>query len=221
MRRTVLILGIGVLLSLTVLGSWAEANVAVSNILLCGREKSPHLRTDGWQFTPVSPPGIAVTHLGMWDDAFKSLPGPAGFNYEIPIGIWRVSDQALLASTTLGPGTGDPLLDEFRYAEITPVVLSPGVTYAIGFQWSDSSSTSEWVQTPQPGDFQVDPALTIGPRVRSSDPGFLFPGEVYTGWPDTCFGPNFQFYVIPAPGAVLLGGIGVGLVSWLRRRKTL
>ncbi len=113
--------------------------------------------TVGWQFVPQH--DMLVTDLGFFDI------GSVGLNTFHEVGIWD-GDQRLLVSATVPAGTEAPLLGEFRYVAIEPLLLQAGNAYVIG-------ATAN-VPTSQPAAFVPDgypsDTLELNPQHIVFDP---------------------------------------------------
>lgn len=161
--------------------------------------------SQGWRFNIDVP--IQVTALGLMDANLD------GFQAEHAIGIFK-SDGSSIVSSVLEAGDVHPLVNKFRYVSIQsldPIILSPGEDYTIGYfspAWAMLDSFVIWN-----GTHTMHPAINqVGGSFHHIGDTFVMPDEGGSG---QCFGPNFQFTIVPAAHSI---GVMLLALAGSRRR---
>jgi len=170
----------------------------------------------GFQFTTTQ--SVDVTALGYWDYQDD------GFATPHEVGIFD-SEGNLVADAMLSAGTADPLVDQFRYAGINPVILGAGRTYTIAA--TTFGPFDPWAYG---NGYGLSPAIigfSLNPEITVDTNGALFVYQSDNVLRDPTFhfsdytvyaGPNF---LVPEPATFALIGAGL-LLLWgfgLMRRR--
>jgi len=165
----------------------------------------------GWKFNVVSP--VLVGALGVFDSAQDGLVSSH------QVGIWNNASNTLLALVTVPGGSAGQLINQFRYADITPVLLGIG-TYTIGATWGTGPGSDDYLANAH--NFQT--IASISYLVSEYD---QIPSTSQLNMPTTpavffsngMFGPSFA--VVPEPASITLSICGLSLLSyalWRRHR---
>ncbi|MHC4230841.1 MAG: hypothetical protein ACYSW0_25675 [Planctomycetota bacterium] len=156
--------------------------------------------TAALNYDPDGIPPAPVLDAGWFYDAINaafvdSVDSPYIFNLTSPA-YFRITDDFIVS-------------DIYYVRDFGSLILTTSIPYAgVPTGFSDPGE-SAWQNAAYSGG-QVLLAPGAHHLTIQGDGAGGIPAGFYT-----------QLTTIPAPGAILLGSIGIGVVSWLRRRKTL
>jgi hypothetical protein len=145
----------------------------------------------GWIFDVNAP--IDVTDLGVGDT------GSDGLAISHDVGIYRVSDQVLVASAVVPGGVAGALLNGFRYASLGSSVNLAADRYAIVMTMPELNADTQSILNNSVGTAPEVSYVTSAFDVGSS---LHFPASGNNGaFAQGMFGPNFQFQAAAVPEA--------------------
>jgi hypothetical protein len=207
MKKVLAIAGVIIALAAT---NGAADSIALSSFTGGTLATSGSDQLYGWQFSLSS--SVDVTALGVFDS------GSDGLSISHDVGIFRLSDQALLTSATVPAGTSGFLDSGFRFVSLGSDVSLAAGDYVIAMTMPVQNADTQAIQvssltTTSPVtyvDSRFDGGLTLAfPTIK----GAFAPGM---------FGPNFEFTgaAVPEPSTLVmaLAPIATALGLMLRRR---